>query len=85
LYGVLHCARADREAAGGKESCVVPVGKELEKRETVWDGRESGVVAKAGAKGLPHAPGGVLRGAALSRDAGTYRFRDSAPVMARVK
>jgi hypothetical protein len=50
LYGVLHCARADREATGEG------VGKELEKRETVWDGRESGVVAQAGAKGLPDAP-----------------------------
>jgi hypothetical protein len=47
------------------------------------DTREAGVVAKAGAKARPDAPGGVLGGAALSRDAGTKRRRDSAPVTAR--
>ena len=77
--------RSDGEAAGSKEACAVPVGKELEKRDAVMDGGESGVVAEADTKGLPDSPGGVLRGAAVSRDAGTNRCRDSAPVTARVK
>ena len=81
-YGVLHRPRSDGEAAGGKDARTVSVGKELKKRDAVMDCGKSGVVAKAGTKGRPEAPGGVLRGAAVRRDAGTDRLRDRAPITA---
>ena len=52
---------------------MVLVAKELQKRNAVAECGEIEVVGQAGAKGRPEAPGGVVVGAVVRRDAGTKR------------
>jgi hypothetical protein len=81
-YGVFHCPRSDRVAAGREVAVAVAMGKEEEKREPIGDVWEVGIEAQAATKGRPEMPCGVLGGAAVVRDAGTRRRHNSAPVTA---
>ena len=81
-YGVFHCARADKVAAGGPAALSIAVGKEQEKREFVGDWGKVGVEGQAATEGRPDVPGGSLGGRALRSDAGLCRCRNSAPVTA---
>ncbi len=81
-YGVFHCARADKVAAGGPATGPIAVGEEQEKREFVGECGEEGVESQAATEVRPEVPCGPLGGGALTSDAGMCRCLDSAPITA---
>ena len=81
-YGILHCARAHRLAAGSERAGAITLCKTLQEGDKLVSRQAAGVEVQELAKGLPKLPGCVGGGMALCRNPFCGRLLDSAPVKA---
>jgi hypothetical protein len=84
-YGVFHCARADRSAAGGNFTGAVAVGKNLKKCDGMVNFAELRVDTEVPTEGGPAVPTGNGKLGSASHDAVVNGLQDRAVITAEAK